>query len=65
LIEGAMRKFMFLIVLVFTMIVVTGYGVLAFRNRWPFADSTAPKIPAIIPEQPVVFGAMCGPFWFQ
>jgi hypothetical protein len=65
LIEGAMRKFLFLIVLILTTIFVAGCGVLAFRNPWPFADSTASKIPTIIPEQPVVFGAVCGPFWFQ
>ena len=64
-IEGAMRKILILILFVFAMIFVAGCGVLAFRNRYPYADSSDPKSPAIIPEQPVVFGAMCGPFGYR
>ena len=59
-----MRKFLILLVLFFTMVFATGCGVLLLRNHWPFAKSQATESPAIIPEQPTLFGDVCGPNWF-
>src|SRR4051812_11326858 len=54
-IEGNMRKFLILFLLVSTTIIV-GCTVSAFSNRSSYVDSLDSKTPAIIPERPVVFG---------
>jgi uncharacterized membrane protein len=64
LVEGIMRKILILLVLIFAMAFTAGCGVLVFRNHWPFANSGATESPAIIPEQPILFGDACGPNWF-
>ena len=60
-----MRKRLILFLLMFAMVFVAGCGFLVFRQRWPFANSPAPQSPAIIPENPVLFGAACASFGFD